>query len=152
VRVKTLLISTALVSMIVGAVIVYLVLTVPNDIQAGALLKAARKDVAAGRNARARDELTRIVQQYPRTDAAAAAIAALASMGDRERQALQASIDVQKAQIADLQKKVAALAAAPPPAPVVVPQPPPQSQPQPKPKPKPKPAPKKTPPKKRHRR
>ena len=161
-RVKTLLIFTAIVSAILGATIVYLVLTVPNDIKAGALLKAARKDVAAGRNDRARDELTRIVQQYPRTDAAAAAIAALTSMADHERKALQASLDTQKAsldtqkaQIADLQKKVAALAAIPPP--VVAPAPPPpapeaQPQPQPKPKPKPKPAPKKAPPKKRHRR
>jgi hypothetical protein len=155
VRVKTLLITTAIVSAILGATIVYLVLTVPNDIKAGALLKGARKDVAAGRNDRARDELTRIVQQYPRTDAAAAAIAALTSMADHERKALQASLqgslDAQKAQIADLQKKVAALAAIPPP--VVAPAPPPPApEPQPKPKPKPKPAPKKTPPKKRHRR
>ena len=148
-RVKTLLISTAIVSAILGATIVYLVLTVPNDIQAGALLKGARKDVAAGRNERAREELTRIVQQYPRTDAAAAAIAALVSMADHERKALQASLDAQKGQIADLQKRVTALAATPPP--VAAPAPPPPA-PEPQPKPKPKPAPKKTPPKKRHRR
>ena len=149
VRVKTLLIGTALLSTVIGAVVVYLILTVPNDIKAGALLKSARKDIAAGRNDRARDELTRIVQQYPRTDAAAAATAALASMADHERQALQASLDAQKAQIADLQKKVAALAAVPPPAPppVVAPQPEPQS----KPKPKAKSAPKKTSRKKRRR-
>ena len=153
-RVKTLLISTAILSAILGATTVYLVLTVPNDIQAGALLKSARKEVAAGHNDRARAELTRIVQQYPRTDAAAAAIAALASMSDHERRGLQTSLDAQKAQIAELQKKVgdlaAAVAAIPPPAPVVVP--PPQPAPQPKPTPKPKPAPKKTAPKKRHRR
>jgi hypothetical protein len=127
VRVKTLLIATAIVSAILGAIVAYLVLTVPNDIQSGALLKTARKEIEAGHNDRARVELTRIVQQYPRTDAAAAAIAALTSIADRERQALEASLDQvrrdavsQKAQLADLQKKVAALAviaATPPPAP-----------------------------------
>src|ERR1051325_9005638 len=109
--------------MIVGAVIVYLVLTVPNDIQAGALLKSARKDIAAGRTGKARDELARIVQQYPRPAAAAAATVALASLEVHERTALQSTVDAQKSQIADLQKRVAALAAAPPPAPVVVPAP-----------------------------
>lgn len=133
--------------MIVGAVVVYLVLTVPNDIQAGALLRSARQDIAAGRNDRARDELSHIVQQYPRTDAAAAATVALASIEVHERQTLQAALSAQKAQIADLQKKVDTLAAAPPPAPVVAPAP----QPQPQPKPKPKPAPKK-PSRKKHRR
>ena len=123
-RVKTLLIATAIVSAILGAVVAYLVLTVPNDIQSGAMLRTARKELAAGRNDRARAELTRIIQQYPRTDAAAAAIAALSSIANHERQALAASLEqvrrdaaAQKAQLADLQKKVAVLAAAPPPAP-----------------------------------
>ena len=156
-RVKTVLIGTALLSMVIGAVIVYLVLTVPNDLQAGAMLKSAKKEVAAGHNDRARAELTRIVQQYPRTDAAAAAIAALAAMSDHERRGLQTALDAQKAQIAELQKKVgdlgAAVAAIPPPAPPVV-QPPPQPAPQPAPQPKPKPKPvaKKPPPKKHRRR
>ena len=137
--------------MLIGAVVVYLVLTVPNDVQSGAMLRSARKDIAAGRNDRARDELTRIVQQYPRTDAAAAAMAALASMADHERQSLQVSLDAvrrdtaaQKAQIADLQKKVDTLSAAPPPAPAPAPQP--------KPQPKPKRAHKKPVRKKHHRR
>ncbi|MEK6374155.1 MAG: hypothetical protein AABO58_15815 [Acidobacteriota bacterium] len=123
-RVKTLLIATAIVSAILGAIVAYLVLTVPNDIQSGAMLKNARKEIAAGHNDRARAELTRIVQQYPRTDAAAAAIAALTSIANHERQAIEASIQqvrrdaaAQKAQLADLQKKVAVLAAAPPPTP-----------------------------------
>ena len=144
-RVKTLLIFTALVSMVIGAVVVYLVLTVPNDIKAGALLRSARKEIAAGHNDRARDALTRLLQQYPRTDAAGAATAALASIAEHERQTLLASLDAlrrdaaaQKAQLAELQKRVETLAAAPPPAPPVV-----QPQPQPQPQPKPKPAPKK---------
>jgi hypothetical protein len=155
VRVKTLLIGTALLSMIAGAVVVYLVLTVPNDIQSGALLKNARKEIAAGNNDKARAELTKIVQQYPRTDAAGAATAALASIADHERRALQASLDrvrrdaaAQKVQIADLQKKVAVLATPPPPppapAPVVEKKPPP--------KPAPKKPPAKKPPPRRTRR
>jgi hypothetical protein len=160
VRVKTLLIGTAIVSSMLGAVVVYLFLTVPNDIQSGALMRNARKEIAEGHNDRARAELLRIVQQYPRTDAAAAANAALVSMADRERQALQVSIDRLRRDLAATQKKVEVLAAAPPPAPVVVapaPAPaPPPPKPEVKPKPKPKPAPKKPAPKppakKRHRR
>ena len=72
-RARSLLIITAIVSSLLGAVVAWLVLTVPNDLQAGAMLRAARKDVAAGHNDKARQELSRIIQQYPRTDAAAAA-------------------------------------------------------------------------------
>src|SRR2546428_7957312 len=71
-RVRTVIIVTALVSSILGAVVAYLVLTVPNDLQAGALMRTARKQIADGDNERARQSLSRIVQQYPRTDAAAA--------------------------------------------------------------------------------
>ena len=72
-RTRSFLILTAIVSSLLGAVVAWLVLTVPNDLQAGAMMKAARNDVAAGRNDKARQELSRIIQQYPRTDAAAAA-------------------------------------------------------------------------------
>ena len=144
-RVKTLLIATAVVSAILGAIVAYLVLTVPNDIKSGAMLKNARREIAAGRNDRARVELTRIVQQYPRTDAAAAAIVALSSIANRERQTLEASLEqvrrdaaAQKAQLSDLQKKVAALAAAPPPPPPVVKEPPPAKKTAPAKKPAPK--------------
>ena len=153
-RVKSLLIVTAILSAILGAVVAYLVLTVPNDIQSGAMLRTARKDIAAGNNATAREELTRIVQQYPRTDAAAAAIAALVSLAEHERQALQTSLEqvrrdaaAQKTQLADLQAKVAKLAAPPPPPP-----PAPVVKPAEKPAEKPKPAPKKKAPVKRTRR
>ena len=132
-RARGLLILTAILSMLLGAVVVWLVLTVPNDLQAGALLKAARKDVAAGNNDKARQELSRIIQQYPRTDAAAAATVALATIADSERHALGATIDnlrktsaAQQKQIADLTSRVDTLAAAPPPQPVTVQAPPPK--------------------------
>lgn len=126
-RARSLLILTAIVSSLLGAVVAWLVLTVPNDLQAGALMRAARKDVEAGRNDKARQELSRIIQQYPRTDAAAAATVALATIADSERHALAASIEsmhrtsaAQQKQIADLTARVDTLAAAPPPQPVTV--------------------------------
>ena len=130
----------------IGAVVVYLVLTVPNDLQAAALMKTAKKQIAAGDNDRARASLSNIVQQYPRTDAAAAAMVALASLGANERQklmadlaAMRAASDAQQKQIAALSDKLDALAARP------VPQPAP-------PPPAPAPAKKKAPAKKHRRR
>ncbi|HEX3578545.1 MAG TPA: hypothetical protein VHY33_08265 [Thermoanaerobaculia bacterium] len=126
-RARSLLILTAIVSSLLGAVVAWLVLTVPNDLQAGAMLRTARKDVEAGNNDKARQELSRIIQQYPRTDAAAAATVALATIADSERHALAASLDTlrktsetQQKQIADLTARVDTLAAAPPPQPVTV--------------------------------
>ena len=126
-RARSLLILTAIVSSLLGAVVAWLVLTVPNDLQAGAMMKIARKDVAAGHNDKARQELSRIIQQYPRTDAAAAATVALATIADSERHALSASIDTmrktadaQQKLITDLTARVDTLAAAPAPQPVTV--------------------------------
>ncbi len=126
-RVRTLLIVTALLSSVLGAVAAYLVLTVPNDVQAAALLKTARKQIAAGDNDRARQSLSRIVQQYPRTDAAAAATVALASIADSELHKLAADLSALRNQSAALQKQLAALghrveeiAARPIPQPVII--------------------------------
>ena len=139
-RVRTLLVLTSLLSAALGAVVVYLVLTVPNDIQAAALMTAARQQMAAGQNDRARESLSRIVQQYPRTDAAAAATVALVTLADKERHELMTQIDALKSQQQSLQQALAAQGARvqtienrPAPAPVVV------HAPAPKPKPKPKP-------------
>jgi len=81
-RVRNILIITAILSSALAAVVVYLVLTVPNDLQASTLLKQAHKEIAAGENDKARQSLAKIVQQYPRTDAAAAATVALATIAD----------------------------------------------------------------------
>ena len=125
-RPRSLLILTAIVSSLLGAVVAWLVLTVPNDLQAGAMMKIARKDVAAGHNDRARQELSRIIQQYPRTDAAAAATVALATIADSERHALAASIedlrqtsDAQQKQIGELTTRIETLSARPEPTQVV---------------------------------
>lgn len=129
-RVRTLLVVTAIVSAIIGGVVVYLVLTVPNDVQAAALMKTAKQQIAKGDNDHARDSLSKIVQEYPRTDAAAAATVALASLSDNQRQklaadlkALQTAHDAQQKQIADLTQKVDELAARPVPQPAPPPQP-----------------------------
>jgi hypothetical protein len=119
-KVRTLLTLTAFVSSILGALIVYLVLSIPNDIQADALLRQARKDITAGKTDEARDVLTKIVQQYPRTDAAAAATVALVSLPGKDQRdlvlavrALRMQNDEQSKLIADLQKNVTEIRNAP---------------------------------------
>lgn len=97
-RVRPLLIMTAIVSSILGAVVAYLVLTVPNDVEAAALMRQARKDITAGRTTSGRTSLVKIVQQYPRTDAAAAATVALVKLADDDRDKLQRELDALKAE------------------------------------------------------
>lgn len=134
-KARTLLLATAIVSSILGAAVAYLVLTVPNDINAAALMRRARKDIGAGNNDEARKGLSNLIQQYPRTDAAAAATVALASIADSERRALQKELEAlrrdaaaDRKQIAALQARVGLLSmAAPAPAPApaaIVPTPP----------------------------
>ena len=53
--------------------------------------------------------LSRIVQQYPRTDAAAAATVALSSIADSERHKIMADVIALRAQVAAQQKQIAAL-------------------------------------------
>jgi DNA gyrase/topoisomerase IV subunit A len=135
-RVRSLLVFTAFVSSILGAVAAYLVLSVPNDLKADSMLENARKDITAGRNDKATDSLSQIVQQYPRTDAAAAATVALARIAEQEQQRLEAELKRLRAEserhnrlLADLQKSVQTIRSTPPPVA----------------KPAPKPTPKRTP-------
>jgi hypothetical protein len=120
-RVRGFLILTAIISSILGALVVYLVLSVPNDLRADALLKQARTDITKGDNEKGRTSLLRIVQQYPRTDAAAAATVALMSLAQQERDELARAIGVVRTQnmqqltmIQDLQKSVGEVKNAPP--------------------------------------
>jgi hypothetical protein len=126
-RARTVIIVTALVSSILGAIVAYLVLTVPNDLQAGALMRVARKQIEAGDNEQARQSLSKIVQQYPRTDAAASATVALASLAESERKKLAADLARQRSESAAQQKQIGALqqrideiAARPVPQPVII--------------------------------
>lgn len=147
-RVRGLLILTAVVSSVLGAGAAYLALTVPNDLRADAMLKSARTSIASHENDRARKTLTTIVQQYPRTDAAAAATVALMSLADSERRQLASDLATMKRQseaqqkaIGELGGRVQTIETTPPPAPQVIVQ-----------KPAPAPAKKKATPKKSHRR
>ena len=124
---RALLTLTAMVSSILGAIVVYLILTVPNDLKADSLLRQARKDIGDGKSARAEESLLQIVQQYPRTNAAAAATVALVKLADQERTKLQrdlASIRLdaqrQARMLSDLQSRVTTIQSTPPPKPVTV--------------------------------
>jgi predicted negative regulator of RcsB-dependent stress response len=149
-RVRNVIVLTALLSTTLGAVVAWLVLTVPNDIQASALMKTARQQITEKRTDDARETLSRIVQQYPRTDAAAAATVALIRLesddgakAKRELATLRSSVATTVTRLAALENSLKEIRNAPAPAPVV--------QQAPAPKPSPKAAPKKRP-KRRHRR
>jgi thioredoxin-like negative regulator of GroEL len=120
-KVRPLLILTGIVSSILGALVVYLMLSVPNDLRADGLMKEARKHITDGNEDQARQSLSQIVQQYPRTDAAAAATVALVSLDKKERDELQRAITQLRQQneqqtklIADLQKSVTTIGNRPP--------------------------------------
>ena len=108
-RARTLLTITAIVSSMLGAVVAYLVLTIPNDLRAGAVLRDAQKQMSAGENDAARRSLIHVVQQYPRTDAAASAIVGLSMLSDRERQQMAARIEMLERARAETQRQVAAV-------------------------------------------
>jgi hypothetical protein len=121
-KARPLLIATAILSSIVGGVVVYLLLSVPNDLRADALLTDARREIKEGRPLKAREALTKVIQQYPRTDAAAAATIALVALADQDREAVAQSIallrrqnEQQTVQIANLQQIVAEMRKPPPP-------------------------------------
>ena len=135
-KVRGLLWLTAIVSSILGAIVVYLVLTVPNDLKAGSLLKTARTDLAAGKSMEAHESLSKIVEQYPRTDAAAAATVALMKLNAEQRNNLQREVEALRTQnaqhsrqLSDMQKTIAAIKSTPAPAPVTVQAPAPEKKP-----------------------
>jgi thioredoxin-like negative regulator of GroEL len=120
-KVRPLLYLTAIVSAILGATVVYLVLSVPNDLRADAIMKTARREITNGNHDKARESLAKVVQQYPRTDAAAAATVALTSLEKKERDDLARAVAQLRAQneqqariLADLQKTVGEVKNAPP--------------------------------------
>ena len=126
-KVRRLLWLTAIVSSILGAIVVYLVLTVPNDVKAGSLLKTARTDLAAGKSDKAQDSLAKIVEQYPRTDAAAAATVALMKLNAEQRNRLEREVETLRAQnaqhatqLTELAKTVETIKSTPAPKPAVV--------------------------------
>ncbi|HEX3111368.1 MAG TPA: tetratricopeptide repeat protein [Thermoanaerobaculia bacterium] len=132
-RARGLLIVTAIVSAILGAVVAYLVLTVPNDIQAAALMRRAKGQIEEGKTDQARTSLARIIQQYPRTDAAAAATLALIRLDaddgartEHELATMRESLSMTIARLAAAENEINTIKSTPPPAPVVAPAPAPK--------------------------
>jgi len=132
-RARGLLIVTAIVSAILGAVVAYLVLTVPNDIQAAALMRRAKGQIEAGKTDQARTSLARIIQQYPRTDAAAAATLALIRLDaddgaktEHELATIRESLSMTIARLSAAENEINTIKSTPPPAPVVAPAPAPK--------------------------
>lgn len=120
-RFRILLTLTAIVSSILGATVVYLMLSVPNDLRADAMLKDAHQQIERGEEREARASLAKIIQQYPRTDAAAAATVALVTLGQKNRDDLQRAVLALRRQneqltslIYDLQKTVTEVKNTPP--------------------------------------
>ncbi len=120
-RARALLIGTAVISSLRGALVADVVLPVPHDSPANGLLKQARGELHSGKTEQARDSLSNIVQQYPRTDAAAAATVALVKIGDAEHKRLQNDLvalrrdrEQEAAAITQLQQSVDEVKNAPP--------------------------------------
>lgn len=120
-RIRPLLILTGIVSSILGALVVYLMLSVPNDLRADALLKEARKQISDGNNEKARESLSKVIQQYPRTDASAAATVALVSLAQKDRDDLARGMaqlrkenEEQAKLLTELQQRVTTMQSAPP--------------------------------------
>lgn len=125
-------VATGLVFLVIGAVAVYLAITIPNDVKAETLLKEARSELQAGDRDDARQKFETVIKNHPRTDAAAAASYALFRLLDQDRKDLEEQIavlekerDALRAGMGDLDKRVgeasrkaeeAAAKPAPPPA------------------------------------
>jgi len=128
---RLLLLLLALILVALGAASAWFALSIPNDIQAEKLLRTARQDLKDGRREAARKSLSSLVQQYPRTNAAAAAHAALFEMIEIDRRKLAADLDTAEKRLAADRARISAIEqklAQPPPAPVVVKASPPPTQ------------------------
>ncbi|MEO8215860.1 MAG: hypothetical protein ABI718_02145 [Acidobacteriota bacterium] len=92
-RSRPLLILAALLLLLAGGVFTWLLLSIPNDLHADALLKEARENIKSGHREEAREKLLAVVQQFPRTDAGATALAILFRMVDEDRDGIRSQID-----------------------------------------------------------
>lgn len=107
---KTVLVLIALVLIAMGSATTWLALSVPNDIRAESLLRKARTDLNRNARGEARESLRAVVEQYPRTDAAATAINILFRMEEQDRAKLLAEIEALRELRQADQKRMAALA------------------------------------------
>ena len=121
------LLLLAVILLALGAASAWFALSIPNDIQAEKLLRGAREDLKDGKREAARRSLSTLVQQYPRTNAAAAAHAALFELIENDRRKLAGDLDSFEKRLAAERARIGAIEqrlAQPPPAPVVVKPPP----------------------------
>ena len=106
---RRLLTLTAVISSMIGAVVVYLLFSIPNDLKSYTLLKQARHELERGDREVGRQSLSRIVQQYPRTDAAAAATMALLTISAQDVRELRSQLTQVKADEEEERKQINAL-------------------------------------------
>ena len=99
-------------------------------------MRRAKQQIADGKSEQARTSLSRIVQQYPRTDAAAAATLALIRLDDddgaktqQELAKIRESLSMTVARLAAAENEINTIKSTPPPAPVVIQAPPPKPKP-----------------------
>jgi hypothetical protein len=90
-------------------------------------MRRAKEQMESGKTDQARSSLARIVQQYPRTDAAAAATLALIRLDDddgartqHEVATMRESLSMTIARLAAAENEINTIKSTPPPAPVVV--------------------------------
>ena len=118
---------TSILLVAAGAVGAYLVVTIPRDIEAEKLLKQAREELKTDQRDEARKAFESVIQKYPRTDAAGAAINALFRMNDQERAAinqqlaaLKKATQTDRTRIGNVEKLAVEISKRPPPPPTVV--------------------------------
>lgn len=107
----------ALVSLIVGGVIVYFAMTIPNDVKAEALMRDARGHLNKKNHKAARESYEKVIRDYPRTDAASQSLAAVLRMDADARAeaaakvtALERALAEQKTKTASLEKRLSEVA------------------------------------------
>ncbi|HVR43173.1 MAG TPA: hypothetical protein VMS56_06955 [Thermoanaerobaculia bacterium] len=98
---RLLLVTLVLAGVLVGVAIAWVALSVPRDVRAEAMLREARTSLENGERDAARRSFRRVLRDYPRTDAAAAALFALLRIDEQELASLRARIDRLERQLAD---------------------------------------------------
>lgn len=98
-----------ILAFLIGGVAAYLLLTIPNDVRAEQLLREARDHIQKKQPEQARQKLQKIVLDYPRTDAAAAASTALFRIEGEEHERLTRENAQLKKDLAALKKERASI-------------------------------------------
>jgi len=121
---RAVFILAALLCLITGGAVVYLFMSIPNDLRAESLLAEARTDLQTKDRDSAQQKLTTIVRDYPRTDAAAAASFALFRLANDDNRELRKRMELLEKRNSDTanklnesSRKLEELSKVPPPAP-----------------------------------